>query len=189
MVNGVEYDYLLSSGNWYVSDLEGSVLVTGDARLFVRDEIDIQGNDALIIKPTGSLDLYMAGPRTQFGGNGVINEPGNAINFKYWGLPSNTRIDMSGSSAFAGVIYAPQAEFNLGGGGKNSLDFVGASVTESVKMNGHYKFHYDEALNQIGPVRGYVPTSWNEIDVAQALPTAAFAGVDYYIDHPPIYLR
>jgi hypothetical protein len=44
-------------------------------------------------------------------------------------------------------------------------------------MNGHYTFHYGEALNKIGPIRGYVPDSWNEIDVAQALPTAAFGGM------------
>jgi len=32
-----------------------------------------------------------------------------------------------------------------------------------MSMNGHYNIHYDEALEQYGPVRVYVVTSWNEI--------------------------
>jgi len=185
-VDGVDYDHIISSGDWYVSHVNGSVLVTGKARLYVRDAIDIKGGDQVLIEPTASLDVFMAGARSSFGGNGVINETGNALNFKYWGLDSNTQIDMGGNSAFIGVIYAPEADFNLGGGGADVLDFIGSSVTGNVKMNGHYKFHYDEALNKIGPIRGYVPNSWNEVDVAQALPTAAFAGTPQRPPPPPV---
>ena len=48
-----------------------------------------------------------------------------------------------------GTIYAPHADFTLGGGGKDTIDFVGSSVTKTVKMNGHYKFHYDENLAEL----------------------------------------
>lgn len=181
-IDGVKYEYVISSGDWYVSQIEGNVLVTGNARLYVRDEISLQGTDFVKIAPKASLDVIMAGERASFGGNGVINETGSALNFKYWGLPTNERVDMGGNAAFVGSIYAPDAEFNLGGGGANILDFIGSSVTKSVKMNGHYNFHYDEALNKLGPVRGYVADSWNEVDVAQALPSAAFSGT---IQLPP----
>jgi hypothetical protein len=40
---------------------------------------------------------------------------------------------------------------------------VGASVTQSVQMNGHFNFHYDEALGALGPKTSYTITSWNEI--------------------------
>ena len=30
-------------------------------------------------------------------------------------------------------------------------------------LNGHFNFHYDEALQQNGPSRGFVVTSWNEM--------------------------
>jgi hypothetical protein len=30
-------------------------------------------------------------------------------------------------------------------------------------MNGHFKFHYDEALASMGPGNGYIVTAWNEI--------------------------
>ena len=67
-----------------------------------------------------------------------------------------------GNAAFTGAIYAPQAAFSLGGGGNDAYDFVGASVTKTVKMNGHFNFHYDENLRRIGPSRGFLPTRWME---------------------------
>jgi len=30
-------------------------------------------------------------------------------------------------------------------------------------MNGHYDFHYDQALGRTGPARGYLATSWQEL--------------------------
>ncbi len=50
----------------------------------------------------------------------------------------------------------------MGGGGNDTWDFVGASVSRTVKMNGHFNFHFDENLARIGPGRGYIPVSWNE---------------------------
>jgi hypothetical protein len=97
------------------------------------------------------------------GGNGVINATGNADNFYYFGLPSNVQLSLGGNSAFVGAIYAPSAHFTLGGGGNNVYDFIGASVTRSVKMNGKYRFHYDEALKNNGMGRGYIPTNWKEM--------------------------
>ena len=44
-------------------------------------------------------------------------------------------------------------------------------------MNGHFNFHYDEALARIGPDRGYVPDSWYELDTERALPTAALVEI------------
>ena len=93
----------------------------------------------------------------------MINATGNALNFEYFGLPSNTAFGLSANAAFVGIIYCPNAAFSLGGGGVNSYDFVGASVSKSIKMNGSFNFHYDENLRRIGPGRGYVATSWTEL--------------------------
>jgi len=54
---------------------------------------------------------------------------------------------------FVGAIWAPQADFTLGGGGNNTYDFIGAVVTRSVKLNGHFNFHFDENLERIGFAR------------------------------------
>jgi hypothetical protein len=106
--------------------------------------------------------MYMAGSQFKVAGNGIANDTGNAGSFLYFGLPTNTAIDFGGNAGFTGAIYAPQADFSLGGGGSDEIDFIGASVTKSVKMNGHFNFHYDENLANIGPGRGFIPTSWAE---------------------------
>jgi len=38
----------------------------------------------------------------------------------------------------------------MNGGGNAYEDFIGALMVNSVTMNGHFKFHYDEALSRIG---------------------------------------
>jgi len=47
----------------------------------------------------------------------VSNPSGQAKNFQYFGLPSNKTINFSGNATFAGVIYAPQADLTMSGGG------------------------------------------------------------------------
>ena len=166
-VSGVLYTYILSAGNWQLSSLSlngnDKVLVNGNAVLYVTGNVSVTGQASINVSTNASLQLYVGGPSTSIGGNGIANNPGNATNFFYYGLPTNTSLSMSGNAAFTGVIYAPSAALTLGGGGSSDYDFVGASITSSVKMNGHYTFHYDENLGNTGPRRGLTITSWNEI--------------------------
>ncbi len=166
-VGGTNYTYVLTSGNWQLDSLELSgqdnVLVTGTAILYVKSEIKMTGSSYILIATNSNLQLYMGGSTASIGGNGVINSSGNATNFYYFGMPANTSLALAGNAAFVGSIYAPQANFTLGGGGNNAYDFVGASVTGTVKMNGHFNFHYDENLGRVGPDRGFTITSWNEM--------------------------
>ena len=104
----------------------------------------------------------MTGQTFTLSGNDTV-DGGNAANLAYYGLPSNTTLSFTGNASFTGTIYAPEADFKLGGGGNNTYDFVGASVTSSVTMNGHFNFHYDENLNKAGPVLGYVARAWVEL--------------------------
>ena len=94
----------------------------------------------------------------------MANIEGNAISFVYYGLKSNTSLKFSGNAAFTGVIYAPYADFTLGGGGNDTYDFVGASVSKTATLNGHFNFHYDESLAARFPIKRYVVYSWNELD-------------------------
>src|SRR5260221_1495909 len=164
-VNGVTYDYVLTTGQYRLSSLGSGnfkILVSGDAQLVVTSDISMSGQDVIQIGTNSSLKLYMQGGSARFGGNGVMNPNGNATSFSYYGLASNTAVNFSGNTAFTGTIYAPNADFQLGGGGSSTYDFVGASVTKSVKMNGHFNFHYDENLRRNGMGRGYIPTNWKE---------------------------
>jgi hypothetical protein len=162
-----------SGGYRLEGDLTGSLVVKSNvqATLVVRGNIRLTGvHDRIEIQPGASLRLYMAGESASIKGQGVINQGGNATNFYYFGLPSNRTLELAGNGGFVGAIYAPQADFVLGGGGNNAQDFVGASVTGTVKMSGHFNFHYDENLARVGPNRFFLVKSWNEIDPKTAIP-------------------
>jgi hypothetical protein len=178
-VSGTNYSYVLGTGNWQMTGLSlntsGAMLVNGTAVLYVTGDVSLGGQAYIYIAPGASLQMYVAGANTSLGGKGVVNDNATAAAFGYWGLPSNTSISFGGNAAFTGTIYAPQAVLTLGGGGSTVYDFVGACMTSSVKMNGHFKFHYDEALKSFGPRRGYIEalksfgprrgyivSSWNE---------------------------
>lgn len=166
LVGLTNYTYVLTSGNWQMSSLSMSssdrMIVMGDAVLYVTGNVSISGQAFIYVPTNGTLRMYVAGTDASISGKGVVNTPGNATNFYYFGLPSNKTISMSGNAAFTGSMYSPSAALTLGGGGNNSYDFIGATVTDSVTMNGHFNFHYDEALGK-AMSRGLTITSWNEL--------------------------
>lgn len=162
-VNGVNYDYVLDSGNYSLNSIgNAKILVRGNARLYVPGSISMAGNSSITVATNASLSIYARGA-VDLGGNGVINQTGNAANFFLHGLPSCTSVKFHGNGTFYGVIYAPNAAMTMSGGGGGPQDFSGAAITKSVTMNGHFKFHYDEALARLGIGKGYVVTTWNEM--------------------------
>jgi len=99
-------------------------------------------------------------------GMGAVN--GTPLNFLVYGTPNVTSITMSGNSAFIGAIYAPEAVLTLNGGGNNS-NLQGAAIVKSVTLNGHYDFHYDEALASWGPAKSFTANSWQELSNSGSL--------------------
>jgi hypothetical protein len=160
------YQYAMTnSGNYQIGTLSGNVIVTApNVVLYVTDSIN---TDSITIAPGASLKLYTSAPSVSLGGNGIWNAGGYSTNFMYYGLPSNTSISLSGNAGFTGTIYAPEANFTLNGGGNNTLDFMGASVAKTTTLNGHFHFHYDEALRKMGPVSAFAIQSWNEIPLTK----------------------
>lgn len=155
------YDYVLEAGDDYqISDLNGSIYVKGSARLYVTSSLSLNG---VTIKAGGHLDLYCGAASVALSGNNTANSSGSASAFQFWGLSTCTSISLSGNAAFVGTIYAPYAQFRLNGGGNNTYDFVGASITKSVQMNGHFNFHYDEMLGRLGGNGSFIISSWNEL--------------------------
>jgi hypothetical protein len=119
----------------------------------------MQGGSSIIIAPGAALELYVGGANTSLA---TLNNSGNCSTFTYYGLPGNTSISLSGNDAFLGSIYAPNATLTMTGGGNNTLDYQGSCAVQSVGMNGHFNFHFDENLRRRGPIRGYQVTSWRE---------------------------
>lgn len=167
-VGGTNYNYVLNGGDYSMSSLSMSgnannqMLVTGNARLYVQGNVSLAGSSSIVIAPGATLKMYVAGSSTSIGGNGIVNGNSSATNFSYYGLPSNTSVSFSGNAAFTGTIYAPEAALSLGGGGNNTYDFVGSSVSNTITMNGHFNFHYDELLSRLNSGGSYYVTAWNE---------------------------
>jgi hypothetical protein len=160
----VNADYVLDSQNYQLSSVGNSTwIVKGNATLYVTGDISMDGNSQITILPGASLKLYVAGASAKIAGNGIVNQSGDTLAFQYFGLPSNTSLALSGNASYTGTFYAPSADLSMNGGGNNTYDFAGASITRSVKMNGHFNFHFDEKLGRLnGPIR-YRVASWDEI--------------------------
>ena len=71
------------------------------------------------------------------------------MNFRYYGLPSNTAISFSSDSQMVGCIYAPSTDVTVTSSGNSVSDFVGAIVARNVTLLGHVNFHFDEDLNRL----------------------------------------
>lgn len=157
---------ITNSGNYYTFAINGDLTINAsNVTVYVFTSINLSSWDAITIGTNASkVSMYVGGPSISTTGNATINnETKNAGVFGIYGLPTLTSINFGGNAAFTGTIYAPQADFQFGGGGNDTYDFVGALVAKSCKLNGHANFHYDENLKRNGPGIGYIPYSWTEV--------------------------
>ena len=157
------FDYVLQSGDYYATALSGKVYVGGQARLVLPNGLNMSGSDQIVLGNVGSLIIYVGGTSMTIGGNGVLNPKGFAGDFIVYCSPSVTDFTLNGNGEFTGVIVAPNADAKLNGGGNSVQDFIGALMVNSVQMNGHFKFHYDEALARMPSNGRFLITSWDEI--------------------------
>jgi hypothetical protein len=157
--------YVVSNDNHPIVVSPGLTNVTliVTAQTFDPTSITLQGG----MSNAATLTIYDSPPSP--GGSVTLtgNNVGGAIgatpvNFIFYGTTNLTSVTLSGNSAFIGAIYAPEATLNLNGGG-NSNNLMGSAIVKSASMNGHYDFHYDEALSKFGPPKGFVANSWQEL--------------------------
>jgi hypothetical protein len=133
-----------------------SLLVTGNAVLYVNGDMTVGGSGYIYLAPASSLQIYISGTGT-FSGTGIVNGTGLAANLSLYGLPTCATMTVSGSAAFIGTVYAPEAAFTFSGSAGASGSFTGSTVT----ISGGASVHYDEGLASAG--QGYVVASWNEL--------------------------
>jgi len=158
-LDGLLYTWVLGSGNYQMGTVTISggrtMLVTGDATLYVNGNFSTSGSGVIYIAPGASLKLYIAGTGS-FSGNGIVNQTGLAKNLSIYGLNSSHSFAYSGTSAFIGTVYAPHADFKFSGGAGAFGTFSGETVT----ISGGAHVAYDEDLKETGD---FVVESWNEI--------------------------
>jgi hypothetical protein len=157
------YDHVLINGDYLATAITGSVYVQGKARLVLPNGLDMSGGQTFQLGPNGSIEIWAGGTSVIVSGNGVINPSGFSGNFILYCTDTVTSFTLNGNGEFTGVVVAPNADVDLNGAGNAPQDFTGSLMAKSVKMNGHFSFHYDEALGRM-PMKGrFLITSWDEI--------------------------
>jgi len=158
------YDHVIRNGDYYTTDdLHGSTIVLGTARLVLPNGLHMTGVDQIVIALGGKLGVFAGGTSCTVGGNGVLNLAGYAEDFILECTDTVTSFTFDGNGEFIGVLVAPNADMALNGGGHVNNDFIGAVMMNSIALNGHFSFHYDEALEDLKNNPRLLITSWDEI--------------------------
>jgi choice-of-anchor A domain-containing protein len=160
------YAYVAGSGNYQVNALsmqgQEELLITGDTVLYVVGDLSMAGNSQITIMPGASLKIFVGG-QASLAGNGIMNLGQDSTKYALYGLPTCSKIDVSGNASFTGVIYAPEADVKLNGSGQNVYDISGAVVANTAYFKGNFQFHYDERLGREGGKSQYRVAFWSEI--------------------------
>lgn len=121
-------ELVLNAGSYHVTDLD----------MFGASQITCNGEVVIYIDQTTDA----GSPDVRIGGRGIANTSQIPSNLILYCLDDVTTISISGSAAFYGGIYAPNAAITL-----NSGEVYGSLVGRRVTMNGATSHvHYDEAL-------------------------------------------
>jgi len=149
--------YTLTNGTYRTASLRGSVVVKGDVRLIVQNDLEV---NSLVVERNAKIKLYVNAADVAL--KGIDNKNLRAESFMYFGLAGNRNISLQGNAAFCGILFAPDAALSIGGGGSDEIDFLGAIIARVVTVNGKMTFHFDEATTRLGS-RGFVANRWDEL--------------------------
>lgn len=146
--------------------------VSGAVDLIVTGNLAVGGGSGTIVVGSASgtdLRLYVGGDIT-ISGSGMVNQSSSPPNMTIYGTRTQEQaatlgrqtFSLSGNAAYSGLVYAPNADVALKGGGSTGR-FDGAIIAHSVTLNGNYDFHYDIQLAGIQSERFFRPGAWVEL--------------------------
>ncbi len=155
------------------------VIESGDVTLIITgsNAISITGNSSagIDIKPGASLTIYTAGD-VKIAGNGVANYTNQPKAFQLYGTKaaggSLQDVDISGNGVLSAVVYAPNADIDLNGGGTNG-QVAGSMVGTNITLVGNSNFHYDESLADLDTGNPFGIKLWSELSLAAEREAAA----------------
>jgi hypothetical protein len=136
----------LSPGSYRNITVSGSGILTVHPGVYNINSISLSGSAKLVISPTGPIVFNVAGsgsarPVSLISGNGVGSPLGTPRNFliNYGGTG---QLDLSGTGATYGVVYAPNAAATVSGSG----GWFGSMVVYTLTVSGYGAIHYDRSL-------------------------------------------
>ncbi len=159
---------ITGDGNLTASGGSGLTIVApasgeGSVEIWIPGDLTITGNGAINIPAHVHVKFYIDGS-VKIAGNGIVNKsllPGNVTLYGNHDPTVNQTMTVDGNGQFAGMIYAPNADVLVKGGG-SSGDMYGSIVADNIIFTGGTSLHYDEALSDIGAVIDYRIASWLE---------------------------
>jgi len=163
-VNGVTYTYLLTGGNYFITNLDSgaygkSIYVGSNATLYVTGNIDVSkivfSTNYTSITNRPNLELYVAAPSVTFTPSIVGGTPPQ---FKVFALPSCETMTLTSGDPFIGIIYAPQV--NLRATGHSAV--CGAIVAATFACFGTFDIHFDSSTQGIA-AKEFRILSWAEL--------------------------
>jgi hypothetical protein len=160
-------DTALNPGNFIITD-SGTVYVGTNVHVNLQITASSWNPSTVYVagmttNEIGIAKFYMNGTTSMGLSQTVSAQSGRPVALQFYGLPSLTSIKFSGNGNWSGTIYAPEASFQLSGGGNDTQDFAGSCVVHDIQMNGHYNFHFDESLKNMSIDLQYKAISWREL--------------------------
>jgi hypothetical protein len=168
-------DTAASDGKYYYNvgeiNLTGNntVAVTSGNVVFIMttaagsSAVSVSGNQAINISSGAKVAIYTAG-NISIAGNGVANANTQPSTFQIYGTTtaSGQTIAISGNGVLSAIVYAPNADISVKGGG-SSGSVYGAMVGNTVTMVGNGEFHYDLSLANMNGNPLFQPSKWVEL--------------------------
>jgi hypothetical protein len=123
----------LSGGN--------NLTFAGDVTLYCDNKFSIMGLSFATLLPGAKLTIHTGSGDVTLAGGGIVNTSQAPDNLHLW-TASATKVTVTGTAAFYGVIHAPHAQFV----GSGNAGLFGAVQARSMNLVGGAKLHYDTAL-------------------------------------------
>jgi Flp pilus assembly protein TadG len=121
--------------------LSGGDSVTLSPGTYYFNKFTLSGGSSVTI--TGKTIIYCAGDVNISGGS-LLNTTALPVNLQLYGMGS--KVVLSGSSQWCGVVYAPGCDVTRSGG---SSDFFGMCVGKTLTLSGGGGLHYDTSLGAL----------------------------------------
>lgn len=127
--------------------------------------VSVTGNASIQVLAGSTLGMY-AESNVSIAGQGIANSNDPAA-FQLWstrpaGAAGSQSISVSGNGQLSAVVYAPNADVTMNGGG-SSGSVYGAVVADTISVTGGSDFHYDEALAAMSDGRPFGVSLWSEL--------------------------
>jgi hypothetical protein len=150
---GLSGSFNFNAGNKSLRINPGNTM-TMTGGIYYFSSMDLSGE--IVIPPGETVRLYIDGD-VQLQSQAKINIAGKPIQLQIYSRGALIRIN--GGAEMRSVVYAPDTEIRLTGGG----DLYGAYIGNVATDNGGSNFHYDRSLDEFELMKHYSKVAWREL--------------------------